>query len=611
MEEEVGKVLTRFSKILREEILEYYNRCYDYMKDLFADKQIDLKFKTNYESAEKVQETLEKMVKSIRIALNTIGVSKARINQLSEIFDEFTDLDKKKEGYKDYNAYFVNDLKSHITFPLLEIIIEYLIDRDPSKIENLDLFDLLPRNFIQELDQFKDQFITSTRLKRLINQELLNIDQYLDPSTVEPTSDRFSQPEEEKEIIAAEKPSEERTLSSEVGENEDLLEKLRLAKETNIEALKASIKSSAKPETPLVESKTESATESTVQEGLTEHTETIPQKDEPPKIEESPPAESFESTESTSEISQEMDLEPLDTEAMFIQKSETFLDDMGEFPEIKSPMLSDLNINRLNLITSRDNDPDLIDLENLYYYISILNMLNVDLPFTEEKIISLLDDYTEDGIFIPKPGAPADPISIFYGLSILSEYGLVNKTAIIDLLEVEMFLEEELQNFTPEKLHLNFYTLLSLRILEKNGSVITPKNNLLNPTLNLRVRDFEKYNPPLDIFEKLGLIKLLDPTTDVTHFKGLYTKEIKNAVLDSESKINITITNAARAILALKLLDVSKKEFKLSHNLCKYIGEKTNYFSQEAISSDFNWKKDKLAYKVELRMLYWALISCY
>ncbi|MGV9205498.1 MAG: hypothetical protein ACOC44_15920, partial [Promethearchaeia archaeon] len=109
MEEEVGKILARFSKILREDVLDYYERCYDYIKDLFADKQIDLKFKTDYEILEKIQETLVKMTRSVRIALNTIGVPKKRINELSEHFDNFTDLDEKKEGYPDYEAYFVRD----------------------------------------------------------------------------------------------------------------------------------------------------------------------------------------------------------------------------------------------------------------------------------------------------------------------------------------------------------------------------------------------------------------------------------------------------------------------------------------------------------------------
>ncbi|MFO8017433.1 MAG: hypothetical protein R6U96_02260 [Promethearchaeia archaeon] len=621
MEEEVGKILARFSKMLKEDILEYYDRCYDYIKDLFADKQIDLKFKTNYESVKKVRDTLKKMTKSLRVALNTIGVSKDRINQLEEYFEDFTDLDDKKEGYPDYESYFVKDLKSHIDPLLLELLIEYLIDRDPSNIENLDLFDLLPRNFISKLDQVKDQFITSSKLKDLINQERTNLGDYLDPSTLTLNEEFVIEEEKEKETAD----SQEAAPSTSKADEGEILEKLRLAKETNIEALKASIKSSTKERAPeAVEpvkarekmEPTPEVVESTLDVSVSKQEPGIeegpaPSQQEPTQVEESTESELVEQSEPPISKSIEEISESLDTKAMLIKKSGYFLDHFGEFPEVKSDSLGELTINRLNLITSRDNDSSFLDLENLYYYVSILKMMNVDLPFTEEKIISLLDKYTQNGLFISQQEGAADPVSVFYGLSILSEYDLLNTTSIIDLLDIEMFLEGELSKFIPEKLHLNFYTLLGLKILEKNGSVITPKTNLLNPLLNLKVREFEKYDPPLDIFEKIALIRLLDPSTDLSHYRGLYTNELKKAVLNSEKKIDTTITDAARSFLALKLLDLSQKEFKLVQNLREYIANKANYFSQENLNEDFNWKTDKYAYKVELRMLYWALITCY
>ncbi|MGV9205188.1 MAG: hypothetical protein ACOC44_14345, partial [Promethearchaeia archaeon] len=488
--------------------------------------------------------------------------------------------------------------------PLLWLLIEYLIDRDTSKIENLDLFDLLPRNFISKLDQFKDQFITSTKLKRLINQEMSNLEEYINPSNLEPTSKEFAIEEEKvKETLVEEKE----------GRDEGILEQLKLAKQENIASLKKSIKSSISggitksAETSEV-AQIQEETEKVMTTEFSE--ETLPsQVDQSP----SPPPEESTQTDSRQHVEEisEQKMETLDTEAMLIKKSGYFLDYFGEFPEVDASNLEDFKINRLNLITSRDNNPSFLDLQNLYYYISILKMLNVDLPFPEEKINSLLEEYTENGLFVSKPKAASDPISIFYGLSILSEYNVLNKTDIIDVLEIEMFLEGELSKFIPEKLHLNFYTLLGLKILEKHGSVITPKSNLSNPLLNLKVREFENYNPPLDLFEKISLIKLLDPSADLSHFKGLYTNELKKAILSSEKKINSTISDAARTFLTLKLLDLSKQEFKLMQNLREYISTKTEYFGQEDMQQEFNWKADMHAYKVELRMLYWALITCY
>ena len=72
-------------------------------------------------------------------------------------------------------------------------------------------------------------------------------------------------------------------------------------------------------------------------------------------------------------------------------------------------------------------------------------------------------------------------MSVFYGLSILYELNMLNNGEVIDLLDVEMLLENELTNIVPEKIILHFFTILCLKLLEKNGGIITDKNYLIEP----------------------------------------------------------------------------------------------------------------------------------
>jgi len=164
-------VLNVFLEELKEDIQDYYERFYSYIRDLFADKSIDLKFKTSYESDKAIKGTVETMLKTIKVGLSTIGVSRRKFDLQAKINDSF----------EDYNSYFLT-YKPIIDNILFEILIEYIAAMDSSKIENLDLFDLLPRKFSEQMDQFKESYNSSTHIKRAINKELTNLEAFINPS---------------------------------------------------------------------------------------------------------------------------------------------------------------------------------------------------------------------------------------------------------------------------------------------------------------------------------------------------------------------------------------------------------------------------------------------
>ncbi|MHA1438234.1 MAG: hypothetical protein ACTSPD_11705 [Promethearchaeota archaeon] len=631
--EEIAPIITAFCELLKEEIFEYYNRYYSYLKDLFTDKKIDLKFKTSYENKKTILNTIETMIKTTKIALSTIGVSKNRIYQVEKYFKGIV----VNSDYEDYNSYFENDIKVEIDKILFEILIEYIIDLDTNKIDNLDLFDLLPRKFINKLDQFRDDYIISTHLKRIINNMLPEIHKIVDPSKLIPISkitekvlegkreapkEIIEEKEIEKPIREIKKVKEKAETISDVEEVDEtiLLKQLELAKKENIEALKKSIKSSIKAtesrikepsEMKIFDSKisipkSQMPTTKPIKEPII--TPTISSKSL--KTETTAPKEvALKVEKPTQEISVPKG-EPTRVEPLPDYKVElkTYLEYFGNFFPIDASVRAKFNINLTNLINLGILNQDFFDLENLFYYISIFKMLDVSFPINKDDILTLTKKYINGKTFSLSKETPPDPISIFYGLAIFSELNLLNNNKVIDLLDIEMFLESELKNFLPEKLHLNFYTLMCFKLIERNGGIITDKNHLLNPMLSLSLANLENYIPVIDIYEQVASIKLIDYNADLSHFKALYAKDLKQ-LITSNGAVNDTITDSARTLLTFKLLDLDKQEYSVIKRLIKYITSSTNFFYLDNINKDFNWQSDKIGFTIELRMLFWALLA--
>jgi hypothetical protein len=576
--DEIANILASFVSTSKNEILNYYDRCYAYIRDLFADKNIDLTFKTSYESEKVLTETITTMIKTTNIALSTIGISKKRISKEDEKFKEcFT---RDKEEYLTYNDYFINDIKTLVDQMLFEVLIEYIIDWDTSKIENLDLFDLLPRKFTDQLDQFKEDFITSTRIKRAINKEITTLDVYLNPSDltikgapiVSPVETEVEVPEVPEVPIVEEKPVLEEVVPPEL---EDL-------KMMDIDEIKMSIKKSAEFSTTKIK-----------------------ETPSPPEMPEMPPAPVIPPTP---EKPTEVKAVPIVEAPLMEEIQRDFLDYFGRFPSIDPNVASTFNINRANLINSKTLNPEFFDLENLYYYISILKMLNESIPFVQMEITEIAKNNINNNIFSSAKENPPDPINLFYGLAIFSEFGILKNQDIIDPLDIEMFLESELANFNSEKLHLNFYTFLCFKLLQRSGAIITDKSNHVSPILSLDISSLEAYNPILDTFEQLACIRILDREANLSHFKALYSERIKS-LLKKDGAIKDTITDSSRALLILYLLDQQKQEFNMTQKILKYTASTTQFFSMNG-GNQFNWMADKLAFTIELRMLYWGLLAC-
>ncbi|MFX0082756.1 MAG: hypothetical protein ACFE94_13480 [Candidatus Hodarchaeota archaeon] len=312
-------------------------------------------------------------------------------------------------------------------------------------------------------------------------------------------------------------------------------------------------------------------------------------------------------TSTTQNISDPLKTVPRD----FAFKTEEviFLDHFGNLPSIHPELLNKFKINFENLLNSRLINPDFLDLETLFYFISILKMTNAKFPFSSIEILDVLRNHITEMIFSSSRNAIPDSINIFYGLSIVTELNLIHKTNIINLNATEEFLKMELKDFLPEKLELNYYTLLCLQLLARNEIISSRKDALLKQVLNLNILNIKGLNPTLDFYSQLAVIKFLDKNVKLTELSVPYVNELKK-LLTPKGAISDSITESAKTLLILDMLNLKEQESILCSRLLNYIIKSTDFFNLENLDRDFNWRIDKLAYKIELRMLFWALLAC-
>ncbi len=119
--EEVAPILENFIQLFKDEIYNFYNRTYSYIKDILSEKEVNLRKKTSQDSEKTRQKNIETMLNAIKLAFMTIGVPKKK---LVEGMKQFNGLTKKKtDDYPDYNSYFERDLKDYIDQILFNILL--------------------------------------------------------------------------------------------------------------------------------------------------------------------------------------------------------------------------------------------------------------------------------------------------------------------------------------------------------------------------------------------------------------------------------------------------------------------------------------------------------
>jgi hypothetical protein len=514
-------IVEKFVDRMKDEIYESYEKFSLYINDLIISKKVNTMLNINTETEEDIRRTIIAIINATNSALSSIGVSTDNLSSENEIFRE--NFEENENMYSNYNSFLQLGLKDYVNSHLFVIFIEYLTDIDKAKTENLDLFDLLPRKFLNKLDQFKNEIQISEDVKNRFIVFIIEIWKYFDSSK-----------------LTFKLSNLEMKASMDATSEADILKMLQEARMDNINALK----------------------------------------------------------------------QPINQIQLNNGKNQSFLEYFVNFPKLSQSIIEKIGIDTNQLSEIFKASQELLDLENLFYTVSIFKMLGVESPFEANDIIKIVSEFVSGRVFSTGKYHIPNSVSIFYGLSILTELDLLNNSDIIDLLDIEMFLENEigLNKFMPEKLTLNFFTLLSLRLLENNGGIITDKSYLIKPLANLDLLNLDEFKPSSDIFFYLALLRLLDSRVDFSNLKDFYFDELKQKMLHDGS-INGSITESARALLIFRMLNSNNKELNPISNLLNFLNQNLSVFKNSLGNNFFNWKTDKLALKIELRMLFWALIA--
>jgi len=551
----ITDILNDFFSIMKNEIFEYYQKSYAYLKDLVAYKKIDLKIKTENESEKQIKISLGKILKAIKTGLNTLGVPMGKLNENQNNF--LRALNSKGILVPDYNAYFEIYMEKYIHEVLFVILLEYLFDIDIKKLENVNLFDLLPDHFITKLDEFKNTYINSEVIKNEFQQfDYRHSINFTDLTFIE--SKQITEP--------------------------DILTQLREARQDIIETLKT-------PKKELLRSSIESLKEEPIRGDLT------------------PLNKSNTRNGPTVPLNhQSRTLPKINKDISILIDTNTFLDSIGHFQPINNKIANQFKIDTVNLINIKMVNQNFFDLESLFYYLSIIKMLNLESPFTNLEILEIIKQFINKKIFSFSKDSVPDSKNIFYGLAILLEMNLLNKTDIIDLIEIESFIKSELEIFIPEKLESNLYSLFCLKLIANNRTILIDKSIIGKLIQNINLSNLEEFKPPFDIFNHIASAKLVDKELNLSQFKINYINEIKK-LIEPNGSIRNLITDSALVLLILNLLDIKDHEQELCNNLLNYIFKTTKFFNIENLDKDFNWQTDKMGFKIELETLYWALLA--
>jgi len=286
----------------------------------------------------------------------------------------------------------------------------------------------------------------------------------------------------------------------------------------------------------------------------------------------------------------------------------SFLNYFVSFPELNQSITKKIVIDIKQLRNFINSSPEFLDLENLFYAVNVFKMLGEDLDLKSGYAKNIMNNFISGNVFSTGRYHKPNPVSIYHGLSILFELDLLNNSELVDLLDIEMFLENELDNFIPEKLILNFYTILSLNILQKSGGIIKEKSHLIEPLANLDLFNLEGFKAYSDMFFYLGLLRLLDDSIDLNNLQALYLTELEKLILPDGS-VNGNITDTTRTLLILVLLNSAENDISITSELLKFLNHNLKFFIENQEFGDFNWDTNKTAFKIELRMLFWMLLA--
>ena len=180
--DEIVNVVSDILDFLKGDVYNLYTIYESYIRDLIISKKVNISAIIDNETEDQINSTINQIISTANSAFMTIGVSKEKINSNQDLFqDSFL---SKRHIFTDYNSFLQLGLKDYINKHLFVIIIEYIIDAEDKILENLDLFDLLPRQFLSNLRILRKKIVISDESKKSFRTFYNDIETYYNPSNL-------------------------------------------------------------------------------------------------------------------------------------------------------------------------------------------------------------------------------------------------------------------------------------------------------------------------------------------------------------------------------------------------------------------------------------------
>ncbi len=291
------------------------------------------------------------------------------------------------------------------------------------------------------------------------------------------------------------------------------------------------------------------------------------------------------------------------------KRNPSYLDNFRNIPHLSPEIKKRINIDKSNLLVSLINHIDNVNLEIIYLYLSIFKMIDGDLPATISLIQSFAERQSNNALFINQHNQIPDLISNFYGMAFLLETNQLNNSKIINIGKLKNFLSEELKYFNPTKLCTNYYLFNCINLLKKvNSEININTKDLIDKLHKIQIDEKEHVDFISNLYELIVIVKLIDNNNNLISFKDKYYNILKKTIKKIDFN-ELNISQCAKILLIIDLFGLKDEESKLVKTLLEKIFNVTKFFESEIENENFSWKTDTIAYLIELRMLYWALLS--
>ena len=279
-----------------------------------------------------------------------------------------------------------------------------------------------------------------------------------------------------------------------------------------------------------------------------------------------------------------------------------YWDYFGDFPILIPDIVDELQLNMAAI--SKPREIIYQSLETLHQWVVSLKILNIDFPFTKEELFQKTAPFRKENGFGFESAEFSDVENTFYGLSIYSEVGLLNR---LNLIKINEYLQEEIKNINENFILTNDCIFMALRLLARQKVAMESYANLLPMFATM---NFQSSNDQIsvvdDMIHYVNLLKSIDSNIDLSFLHENYLKEVQVAQ-EEDGSIQKVAANTARVLITLKELGLhSGAEGKF---MLKYLQYDAKPFSESTQKEPLGWEQDSLGFLVELNMCYWILIG--